>query len=121
MRNLHREKIWIDNNMLDLAKNLKKNGHRVMILSNESKEGMEDKKNKFLLSDIFEKIYNSAKIGIAKPDKEIFDYVLTDLNVDPASIIFIDDWDKNIISARNAGMHTVQFYDVEQLKQELSL
>lgn len=121
LRELHKEKIWINEEVMQVAKSLKDNGNRLMILSNESKQGMEDKINKFLLTTIFEKIYNSADIGIAKPEKGIFDYVINDLAIEPSTITFIDDWDKNILAAKNLGMKAIQYQNIAQLKKDLVL
>lgn len=119
LEKLHYEKIYIDNSVLNLVKELKKKGHRIMILSNESLEGMSDKKKKFQLDQIFEKIYNSAEIGLAKPDNRIFEYVIKDLNNASEDILFIDDWDINIDAAKKSGMQAIQFSTVGELEKNL--
>lgn len=121
LRKLHYEKISTNPAVFTLAKDLKNKGYRIMILSNESKQGMEDKKKKFQLIDLFEKVYNSAEISMAKPDSKIFEYVIKDLGVTPDSILFIDDWDMNVAAAKIAGMQAIQFHTVEELKKELLL
>lgn len=121
LKKLHFEKIYVNNSVLNLAKELKKKGYRIMILSNESVQGMNDKKTKFKLNEIFEKIYNSAEIGIAKPDSRIFEYLINDLNLTPENILFIDDWDMNIDAAKKSGMQAIQFHNAEELEKNLSL
>jgi FMN phosphatase YigB (HAD superfamily) len=61
-------------------------------------------------------IYNSAHIGLAKPDIKAFEHVLQDvpkqLNKDPSQLkfLFIDDKLANVESARKAGMEGYQFH-----------
>lgn len=53
---------------------------------------------------LFDKVYYSHEIGMRKPDLEIFEYVLNDSKLDPASTLFIDDTEINIDSASKTGM-----------------
>jgi len=46
---------------------------------------------KMNLNDYFFKIYTSVEIGIKKPNKEIFEYVLNDLNVKSSNSLFVGD------------------------------
>ena len=45
----------------------------------------------------------SFRIGLVKPDRDIFDHVASDLAVDPASVVFFDDNQVNVDGARRAG------------------
>ena len=45
----------------------------------------------------------SFRIGLVKPDRDIFDHVASDLAVDPASVVFLDDNEVNVDGARRAG------------------
>src|SRR3989344_2845851 len=66
-----------------------------------------------------ENVFVSSDIGMAKPDKEIFLYVLYKLNVLPQKVIFIDDNSNNINSAREIGFNAIYFTDLTGLKQSL--
>lgn len=57
-------------------------------------------------SDLFDKTYFSHEIGMRKPDKEIYNYVLEDLKLKPEEVLFIDDTQKNIEAANELGWHT---------------
>lgn len=104
--------------MLDFIKDLKKK-FNLVLLSNESKEGMENKIKKFELNKIFFKIYCSAFLGIAKPDKKIFKYVLKDLSLNAGKVIFIDDRQENIYSAKSLNINSILFKNINQLKKKL--
>jgi putative hydrolase of the HAD superfamily len=52
---------------------------------------------------LFEKTYFSFKLGLRKPDREIFEYVIHDTGIDPAETLFIDDFVENIDTAHKLG------------------
>jgi putative hydrolase of the HAD superfamily len=56
---------------------------------------------------VFEKIYLSHEIGLRKPKKECYEYVLQDANILGAETIFIDDNKGNIRGAEEAGIQTI--------------
>lgn len=84
-----------------------KNGHRLFILSNLSRESFDflsaDPQSARLF-DYFEDIILSSKIGIKKPDPRIFDYLLTKHRLDARSSVFIDDQQINLKAAEQAGI-----------------
>jgi glucose-1-phosphatase len=55
----------------------------------------------------FEKTYFSHKLGLRKPNEDIFRYVLSDTGIDPQETLFIDDFIENIEAARQLGFRTV--------------
>ena len=58
------------------------------------------------LSSFFEKSYLSYKLGMRKPDAEIFNLVLKANNLDPTKTLFIDDSESNIEGAQKLGIAT---------------
>lgn len=54
----------------------------------------------------FEKTYYSHLTGMRKPDKEIFELVLRENNLDPKETLFIDDSPQHIATAQSLGIHT---------------
>lgn len=61
----------------------------------------------------FDHVYLSFKIGIAKPNEEIYKYVLQDLKTEPQNILLIDDDTNNILMAKKCGWNTCQAYGYE--------
>jgi FMN phosphatase YigB (HAD superfamily) len=53
----------------------------------------------------FEKAYYSCRIGMRKPDKEIFDFVLKENNLKAGETLFIDDSEQHVNGAIDAGLH----------------
>jgi len=58
----------------------------------------------YKFDDLFEKTYWSFKIGMRKPDTEIFLFVMSDIGINPAETIFIDDTPQNIEGSVQAGL-----------------
>jgi glucose-1-phosphatase len=56
------------------------------------------------MEDIFEKVFYSHVLGMRKPDREIYEYVLKDGGLDPEETLFIDDMEENVIAARGLGI-----------------
>jgi HAD superfamily hydrolase (TIGR01509 family) len=52
----------------------------------------------------FSSIVVSSQIGVAKPDKRFFEILIEEIAEKPADILFIDDHQENIQSAREVGL-----------------
>lgn len=72
------------------------------------------------LNAYFDKLYTSYEIGITKPDRRIFDYMLRDSGIRPEESLFIDDGEKNIEVARSLGFHTYQPRNGEDWREAVS-
>jgi putative hydrolase of the HAD superfamily len=59
--------------------------------------------------DIFDKTYASHEIGISKPFPQFFSCILESECVKPEDVLFIDDYEENIIAAKNLGLDTIQY------------
>lgn len=54
----------------------------------------------------FDKIYASYEVGITKPNKEIFEFMLKDSGMIPSETLFIDDGIRNVEMASSMGIVT---------------
>jgi len=87
--------------------------HRIFLLSNTNEIHIEAF-NQYLLQSyslpslepFFEKLYLSYEVGLRKPDKHIFEHVLSDAGLKPESTLFIDDSIQHIQSAAELGINT---------------
>jgi putative hydrolase of the HAD superfamily len=89
-----------------------KNKYRILLLSNTnplhikvSGAGEFAKIGK-TYDDFFDKCYFSYEMGMTKPDKEIFEALLTDAGVKAEECLFLDDGKKNIEAASESGFQT---------------
>ena len=56
-------------------------------------------------ASLFHKAYYSCRIGMRKPDAEIYSNVLIENNLIPSETLFIDDLDLNVEAAKSLGIH----------------
>ena len=101
-------------------KELKERGYRIYILSNWSKpafDACQDKALNFL--PLVDGVVFSYKEFVIKPDKKIYDIICSRYDINPAEAVFLDDTEKNIIAAREYGLHGIHFKSYEQGKAEL--
>ena len=66
------------------------------------------------LKNNFSLIIESSKIGLRKPEKQIYMHVLKVLKVSAKEILFIDDLGINLKPARELGFHTYKFTDTDK-------
>lgn len=93
--------------MLELIRKIKENGGRLFLISNISKgfaENYATVPELKELFDLFDGVVCSGPIGITKPNKEIFDYVLNKYNLKAEESIFFDDNKGNVLGAEKAGI-----------------
>ena len=67
----------------------------------------------------FHKAYYSHKIGLRKPGKESFQFVLNDANIIAEETFFIDDTLPNILSAKEMGFKTHHLLPGERVEHLL--
>ena len=71
------------------------------------------------LSRLLDNHYASHEIGMIKPDRRIYDFVSTDLQVDPSQILFFDDGKENVEGAIGAGMKAFQVDGPATIREKL--
>lgn len=59
--------------------------------------------------DYFDVIVLSSDVGLVKPDRRIYELASKRLDVDTDECVFIDDLEKNVIGAREAGMQAIHY------------
>lgn len=69
------------------------------------------------LDAYFHKSYYSHLIGMRKPDKEIFELLMMENNLDPASTLFIDDSIQHIEGAKTIGIRVYHFKDYDEITE----
>jgi FMN phosphatase YigB (HAD superfamily) len=69
--------------------------------------------SKLGIENRFFKIFNSAEIGVCKPDKKIYQHVIKDLGCKPSEILFVDDSLSHVQAAGDMGMITHHYKSFE--------
>jgi len=113
-----RENMKIDKEIENLIKNLKKKGYKVATLSNiielHHQVRIENK-----AYDLFDFAVISFKERIDKPNEKIYQIVIDKLKLPPEEMVFIEDSERNLKTAKKLGMKTILFKDNKQLIKDL--
>ena len=72
-----------------------------------------------VVMELFSHVIESSKVGIRKPDPEIYKMACTALDVTPERAVFLDDLGVNLKPARALGMATIKVSGAEQAISEL--
>ncbi len=75
-------------------------------------------------SDYFDGLYYSCRMGMRKPDEEIFEYVLTKNKLVPSETVFIDDSIQHVKGAGNLGINAFLLeknMEINELLKQLNL
>lgn len=103
---------------LDYIAALRQAGYRTILLSNSNQMHWEHVFEQFDLDRYFDCIFASHYLHMAKPNKEIFDYVVAEAHIDSAHTIYVDDLAKNRHAGEQfAGWQTCA--SVDELKNKL--
>lgn len=73
-------------------------------------------------TSIFRKCYFSSRIGMRKPDREIFEFVVEENRLDKSTTLFIDDSPQHVAGALDAGLQAalLQVEKGETLEEKFS-
>ena len=69
--------------------------------------------------DAFLGIVISGDVGMMKPERAIFEYLLTHYGLAAETTVFVDDHPPNIEGAKAAGLQTIHFRNAEQCARDL--
>ena len=69
---------------------------------------------------IFDAVYASHLMGLAKPDPAFYTYILEHEVCTADRAVFIDDFPENVEAARALGIRSLLFTDAEILKKDLA-
>mgnify|MGYP000911941357 CR=1 FL=1 len=99
---------------------IKQTGVTTAAGTNQEKLRIEYLTKTLKLNEVFEEIYSSARIGIKKPDTKFFEFISEDLSVPYDQIIFWDDKQSNVDSAKSLGIHAYLFEGLDKMKEQFN-
>jgi putative hydrolase of the HAD superfamily len=119
-REIYFEALHPNEPMIALMRELKDDGHRMAMLTNNVREWEPLWRAMLPVDEIFELVVDSAFVGLRKPESEIYELTLERLGgVPPGSCLFIDDADVNCEAAAKLGMAAVHYMQNDQAIPEI--
>ncbi|UCC98461.1 MAG: HAD family phosphatase [Phycisphaerales bacterium] len=101
-----------------LASALRERGYRTALLSNTELPAVEFFGE--LGYDMFDVLVFSCQEGLMKPERRIYEITLERLGSKAQRSVFIDDRRDHIRGAQEAGLNTILFESIGQVKRELA-
>ena len=113
--------LWSDLNdaMIRWVQDLHSAGFKTAILSNMPADMATHMRKNFAWLSYFDYHIFSGEVHSIKPEPAIYQHCIDALGVQPSEALFIDDREINLEQARAAGIHTIRFQSVEQLRDDL--
>ncbi len=93
--------------------------YTVALISNLTDEMMRHIVRTHDLKRRFDALFFSNRLGMMKPEPQMFRHVLRSLHARPEETLFIDDTRSNIAAAKTLGMRTIHCRSAAQLKRDL--
>ncbi len=100
---------------------LRRAGLPLYALSNWSAEKFPLARARFDFLGWFDGIVISGEVGVCKPDPRIYRAFLERFPVDPATAVYVDDHEPNVVAAVEAGFDGRRFRGPGALREELAV
>jgi len=105
--------------MIELMRELKAEGYRMAMLTNNVREWEPLWRSMLPVDEIFETVVDSGFVGCRKPEGRIYRMTLERIDMAADACLFVDDVLVNCEGARKAGLHAVHFQENEQTIAEI--
>jgi putative hydrolase of the HAD superfamily len=98
--------------VVDTVRAVRAHGLRTGIITNNIREYGDSWRSQLPIDELFDTVVDSSHEGVRKPNPVIYYTALERLGVaDPAHAVFLDDFEGNVVAARNLGMHGIVVRD----------
>jgi epoxide hydrolase-like predicted phosphatase len=108
----------LDQKLIDYLRSLRPH-YKTALLSNAWDDLRQMIEEVWMINDAFDEILISAEVGLVKPDRRIFERLISDLGMEPAEVVFVDDFPHNVEAAKAAGLEAIHFLGPDQALGEL--
>jgi putative hydrolase of the HAD superfamily len=105
--------------MIELMRELKADGYRMAMLTNNVKEWEPLWRSMLPVDEIFETVVDSGFVGCRKPESKIYALTLERIDLPAESCLFVDDVLVNCEGAAKAGIAAVHFQNSDQAIGEI--
>ena len=108
----------IDYKMVEFIKELKPK-YKIALFSNFTSDLDHLLQNVFNIYHLFDNVFNSSLMKLAKPDPASFKHVIKELGIKPEEAIFIDDRTENVDAANGLGIRGIIHKNFDDSKKEI--
>lgn len=103
---------------LDYIASLRQAGYKTVLLSNSNSLHWDPIWEQYNLGSYFDAVFASHHLHMAKPNREIFEHVVREAQIDCDKTIYVDDLEKNRAAGEKyAGWQTVA--SIDELKKRI--
>lgn len=99
---------------------LRERGVPLYALTNWSAETFGIARSRFDFLKWFEDIVVSGEVGVAKPEKKIYETLVERAGIEPGASVFVDDLEANVRVAEELGFKGMVFRGASELEEELA-
>lgn len=104
---------------VEYVKNVRKAGYKTVICSNNFPARINGLQNRFKFLDDFDVVVLSYEVGIDKPNKEIFQQLISKSEVKADEIVYSDDDESKMDGAKELGINTFLYTDFDAFVKHL--
>lgn len=101
--------IQTDQAVLALIGRLRQRGFLCALATNQQRYRARYMDETLSYNTMFDRSFYSYQLGLVKPDLRYFKAIVAELALAPEDILFIDDAERNVAAAREAGLQAAQF------------
>lgn len=105
---------------IELLRDLNDTSHPLFVLSNMHLASADFLEANHDIWHLFDGVVFSCRIKKVKPERDIYEHLLVEHQLDPSETIFIDDMRENLEAASTFGIRTIQFVDPAQCRADLT-
>jgi putative hydrolase of the HAD superfamily len=95
--------------MNDFIASIDSNKYKKFILSNTNELHFEYCMNHYPIMKSFDGYFLSYKLGMRKPELNIYEHLIKNFSCKPEEILFIDDKNENVMVASKIGIKTIEY------------
>jgi putative hydrolase of the HAD superfamily len=115
---IYSEIFWENEALTRILPELKKN-YTLYLLSNTNLIHRKYGWDKYSFLKNFDRLFLSYEIGFVKPDKEIYQFVISNIPFTEKEILYIDDIQEYIEAAKSLGWNAIKFSSNDDLFRDL--
>ncbi len=105
---------------VEVLQEVRGTGLPLYALTNWSAEVFPLARRRYEFLEWFDVIIVSGEERLIKPDREIYDVLISRTGLNPATTVFIDDSHPNVLAAKDLGFTTIEFQNPDKLREELA-